>query len=218
MVSWLAVSFVPDLDAPQNLGFGNISAPRKRLNCFQVVWWTKLLGGAAQFSWTYDYCQCRHHSWCSVFTFVFGILIIVFALRCSHRMLNVRTACLKGGKMAKDQLIFFRMYCNWGSHCYLTGCLDKYIKYPMTKSISSLSWEPPPLAAARKTTRAAGYQWNLECVGYVRPQKDSLRNLKQCSFQCKEPSDNYCLYSIVPDVSDGKMPSRMENIIYFFIN
>ena len=115
ILSWLAVSFVPDLDAPQNLGFGNISAPRKRLNCFQVVWWTKLLGGAAQFSWTYDYCQCRHHSWCSVFTFVFGILIIVFALRCSHRMLNVRAASLKGGKMANDRLNLLRMYCNWGS-------------------------------------------------------------------------------------------------------
>ena len=41
MVSWLAVSL--EMDAPKNLGFGNISAPRKRLNYFQVVWWTKLL-------------------------------------------------------------------------------------------------------------------------------------------------------------------------------
>ena len=37
ILSGLAVFFAPDLDAPQNLGFGNISAPRKRLNCFQVV-------------------------------------------------------------------------------------------------------------------------------------------------------------------------------------
>ena len=150
-------TFVPDLDAPKNLGFGNISAPRKRLKCFQVVigeqsWW----GAGGRFSWTNDYSQCRHHSWCSVFTFVFGILIIVFALRCSHRMLNVRAASLKGGKMANDRLNLLRMYCNWGSHRYLSGCLEKYIQCPMTKSISSLSWEPPLPTAAKKTTMAAG--------------------------------------------------------------
>ena len=39
MVSWLAVSL--EMDAPKNLGFGNVSAPRKRLKCCQVVEWTK---------------------------------------------------------------------------------------------------------------------------------------------------------------------------------
>ena len=71
ILSWIAVSFVPDLDAPQNLGFGNISAPRKRLNYFQVVWWTKLLDlwllsmSSSQLVlsfyfcfWDFDHCLC----------------------------------------------------------------------------------------------------------------------------------------------------------------
>ena len=60
MVSWLAVSL--EMDAPKNLGFGNISAPLKRLKCFRLVGWTKLCVWGGGFHETNDYCKCRHHT------------------------------------------------------------------------------------------------------------------------------------------------------------
>ena len=152
MVPWLAVSFVPDMDAPTNLGFGSTSAPRKRLKCCQVVEWTK------------HKAMIPVNVVITVFAHFFLFFLGFWSL-CPPFILpsGVHIECSMCAQPASKEVkwqtinwFLLHMYCNWGSQFALITVLKIYIKCQMTKPISSLSWEPPLLVAARKTTMAAG--------------------------------------------------------------